>query len=139
MFIIFILLFLSFKIIPNLKIKKHITKGSIDFQSDKVIIYRELTEKIYPIEKLDFISLKLVGWDGQHRFGNIESLGNGNSSMYQNIRPVDGLGNIVKLIKGNDKYQFEFYADSIKEYEVLKKTCENWKNLNTNVQIKILR
>jgi hypothetical protein len=134
-----VLLFIAFKIIPNVSIKKHIKLGEINFENNKLTISNNNREKEYPIEKFEFINLKLVGWDGQNRFGNIQNLGRGNSGLYANTRPLNGLENRLIFRINNKEFKYEFYADSIEKYEKLKQLSQNWKKLNRNLELNILR
>ncbi|WP_346856494.1 hypothetical protein [uncultured Draconibacterium sp.] len=138
LFVIVAILFAAFKIIPNIPIKKHIRQGYINFRSDRFIIEnKQLPQKEISIKDVDNLSLKLVGFDGQHRFVNSREI---KTTAYQpNSIPLNGLGNRLKFTFNRSEFEFEFYADSIDNYNNLKELVKGWFKINDKIKINILR
>lgn len=138
LFVIVAILFAAFKIIPNIPIKKHIGQGYINFLSDRFIIEnKQLPKKEISIKHVDNLSLKLVGFDGQHRFVNSREI---KTTAYQpNSIPLNGLGNRLKFTFKDSEFEFEFYADSINDYNNLKELAKGWIRINDKLKITILR
>ena len=138
LFVIVAILFATFMIIPNIPIKKHIKQGYINFLSDRFIIEnKQLPQKEISIKDVDNLSLKLVGFDGQHRFVNSREI---KITAYQpNSNPLNGLGNKLKFTSNNNEFELEFYADSIEDYNNLKELAKGWIKINDKLKINILR
>tara|TARA_R110002050_G_scaffold103818_1_gene212906 strand:- start:19 stop:579 length:561 start_codon:yes stop_codon:yes gene_type:complete len=138
LFVIVAILFTAFKIVPNIQIKKHIRQGYINFLSDKLIIENnQLPQKEILIKDVDDLSLKLVGFDGQHRFVNSREV---KTTAYQpNSIPLNGSGNRLKFTFNDSEFEFEFYADSIDDYNDLKELVKGWITINGKLKINILR
>lgn len=138
LFVIVAILFAAFKIIPNIPIKKHIRQGYINFRSDRFIVEnKQLPQMEMSIKDVDNLSLKLVGFDGQHRFVNSREI---KTTAYQpNSIPLNGLGNRLKFTFNDSEFEFEFYADSIDDYNNLKELVKGWIKINDKIRINILR
>jgi len=127
-----ILLFSIFKIVPYLKLSKHKKIGYIHFSPDSIFIENKSSEnKKIEINKINNLKIKLCGFDGQPRTGDVQT-------YFPAIWPVDGLNNIIKIPKEGFYSKYEFYISSIDNYNNLKDLMNSWKLL-TNVDSHILR
>lgn len=127
-----ILLFSIFKIVPYLKLSKFKRIGFIHFSSDSILIENKFSDnRKIEISKIDNLKIKLCGFDGQPRTGNIQT-------YYPAMWPVDGLNNIIKITTKKSYIKYEFYIGSIDNYNNLKDLINSWKLL-TNIDSCILR
>lgn len=137
LFIIVILLVFALKVIPNLKLKKHEEIGRVKFSNDCISVINKESVNDYNIHSLEALSIKLVGYQGQHRIGDSKSLGQGTD--YPDIRPMDGLGNRIRIGHQKSEIRLEFYIDTIADYAELKEIVKMWLNYNKGFKIRILR
>jgi hypothetical protein len=126
-----ILLFIALKIVPYLKLSKHTKIGYIQFSTDTIFIHNESKNEKLEVSKLDILEIKLCGYDGQPRTGDV-------STYYPAMRPLDGLNNNIRIANKKTQIKYELYIDSINDYEKLKKIVKGWSKLSS-ANIKILR
>lgn len=119
-FLIVAMFFVAFKVIPNMRITQHKKDGCIYISNDEIEIKKGTESNTIKIDQVDFLSIKLVGFDGQPRIGDILSQGHGSAKIYSDLRPLNGLGNILKLKFRDKKDKYELYISSQNEYARLK-------------------
>lgn len=139
LFTIVLLLVITFKIIPNIPLKKHIKIGLIHFCPESIMIEDVSGNKNINLNDPNLIKIRLCGYDGQHRLGDIDYLGKGNASIYPDIRPVDGLKNNILVETNEKKIKYEFYIPNKDYFEQLKELFIKWSSMYKNVQIKTVR
>jgi len=138
LFVIATILFVAFKIVPNLSIKKHVSLGLIDFCPDRLIIENTLREKReILIRDIDNLSLKLIGFDGQQRF--VDSREVKTTAYLPNSNPLNGLGNRLQFTFNDGEFKYEFYVGSIDDYNELKELVKDWPKLNRKIRIDVIR
>lgn len=123
--------------IYNILAKKYKNAGFIELNDNEIVIIDSIgMEFKFIIREFDLFKIRIMGYDGQHPLGDIQVLGKG--SDYPALDALTGLGNKVIFSSAGKKYKFNFYIETVENYNELKKLIDTWKQYSF-FKFKIMR
>ena len=134
---IFLTLFSTIVIMPNIPYRKQEKMGDIGFSASQIVLYKESETKSFSVTDITNIKVRLLGFDGQHRFVNSRSLKN--SSFLPNFNPRNGLGNRIIFKSSLSSHAYEFYVTNSVDYNLLKDCLDKWSKKDPSIRKSILR
>jgi len=135
--LIILIVFATFKILPNIPFKRHETLGYVNIDNKCLFIEKHGRNNSLNISKLLNLKVKLIGYDGQPRVGDMAAVAYSNET--ERMKPMNGLGNRISYTYNSEKHSIELYLAKEKEYNELKNIFKQWEEMNPSMKLKILR